>query len=99
MCLQAGHVGGVASVTGSISVNGEVVTPDRMRLISGFVHQEDVILDTMTVRSEVDQELRQIITHMPVQTCRKGYVHSMETLTCLFACVYVLSLSMTFSRA
>ncbi|MEW5304769.1 MAG: hypothetical protein WDW36_007357 [Sanguina aurantia] len=48
--ILAGHVGGAASVTGSISVNGETVTPERMRLISGFVHQEDVILETMTVR-------------------------------------------------
>ncbi|MEW5318451.1 MAG: hypothetical protein WDW38_009672 [Sanguina aurantia] len=46
--ILAGHVGGAASVTGSISVNGETITPERMRLISGFVHQEDVILETMT---------------------------------------------------
>ncbi|MEW5318453.1 MAG: hypothetical protein WDW38_009674 [Sanguina aurantia] len=48
--ILAGHVGGAATVTGSISVNGETVTPERMRLISGFVHQEDIILETMTVR-------------------------------------------------
>ena len=37
-------------MTGSIAVNGEECDGEKMRRISGFVHQEDVILDTMTVR-------------------------------------------------
>ena len=32
-----------------ISYSPAQVSPDKMRLISGFVHQEDVILATMTV--------------------------------------------------
>lgn len=47
---QAGFVPSHHKLGGSISVNGEQVGPDRMRRISGFVHQEDVILSTMTVR-------------------------------------------------
>ncbi len=35
---------------GAISVNSEPITADEMQRISGFVHQEDVIMDTMTVR-------------------------------------------------
>lgn len=48
---QAGHMRTQqATVSGVIKVNGEVVTGDKMHQVSGFVHQEDVILDTMTVR-------------------------------------------------
>ena len=35
---------------GAISVNSEPITANEMQRISGFVHQEDVIMDTMTVR-------------------------------------------------
>ncbi len=48
--IQAGYAKDNAKVTGSIAVNGDVCNADMMRKISGFVHQEDVILDTMTVR-------------------------------------------------
>ncbi|KAL6756149.1 ABC-2 type transporter-domain-containing protein [Haematococcus lacustris] len=48
--LLAGHVSNQSGVSGSISVNGEDMMGGRMRTISGFVHQEDVILETMTVR-------------------------------------------------
>lgn len=41
---------GTVKLGGSISVNGEALPPDKIRRISGFVHQEDVILSTMTVR-------------------------------------------------
>ncbi|KAG2499376.1 hypothetical protein HYH03_002951 [Edaphochlamys debaryana] len=37
-------------VSGSITVNGEDMDGAKMRRVSGFVHQEDVILSTMTVR-------------------------------------------------
>lgn len=37
------------SISGSIRVNGAPVTPDLMRRISGYVHQEDVVLGTMSV--------------------------------------------------
>jgi ABC-type sugar transport system ATPase subunit len=37
-------------VEGAISVNSEPITANEMQRISGFVHQEDVIMDTMTVR-------------------------------------------------
>ncbi|PNH12086.1 ABC transporter G family member 1, partial [Tetrabaena socialis] len=42
--------GGQNVVQGGIAVNGTPVSGDKMRKISGFVHQEDVILHTMTVR-------------------------------------------------
>jgi len=35
---------------GSLLVNGSPIKPDDMVRISGFVHQQDVIMDTMTVR-------------------------------------------------
>lgn len=48
--MLAGFTKGKVTITGDIKVNGETLTVERMRTISGFVHQEDVILDTMTVR-------------------------------------------------
>jgi ATP-binding cassette subfamily G (WHITE) protein 1/ATP-binding cassette subfamily G (WHITE) protein 2 len=49
LLIQAGHVHGPVTISGTITVNGEAVTPEKMRQISGYVHQEDVVLDTMTV--------------------------------------------------
>lgn len=46
--VLAGHSGLNATVTGSITVNGEEISPEKMRSISAFVQQEDVIMDTMT---------------------------------------------------
>lgn len=37
-------------INGSICVNGSPVTSSKMRKISGFVHQEDVLMSTMTPR-------------------------------------------------
>ncbi len=37
--MQAGNTGGGATVSGSISVNGEECSGQKMRRISGFVHQ------------------------------------------------------------
>lgn len=48
--VLAGMHSGMATVDGTISVNGDVADGNTMRRISGFVHQEDVILETMTVR-------------------------------------------------
>eukprot|EP00741_Cyanophora_paradoxa_P002580 tig00000605_g2503.t1 len=45
--LLAGQVDFAA---GSVLLNGEPVTPSFMRRVSGFVFQDDVILETMTVR-------------------------------------------------
>lgn len=39
--------------TGSLLVNGEEWTSRRVREISGFVFQDDVLLDTMTVREAI----------------------------------------------
>lgn len=48
--FQAGFVPSVGvTVNGTIAVNGGAVPPAMMRRISGFVHQDDVILHTMTV--------------------------------------------------
>lgn len=51
--VLAGFVKSGVKVSGSIGVNGLPVTPDKMRQVSAFVHQEDVILQTMTVREAV----------------------------------------------
>jgi len=48
--ILSGHAGGNTRVSGAIAVNGERVDGEAMRSISAFVHQEDVILDTQTVR-------------------------------------------------
>ena len=37
--VLAGHAKGGAAVTGSIAVNGEECDGEKMRRISGFVHQ------------------------------------------------------------
>ncbi|KXZ56662.1 hypothetical protein GPECTOR_1g597 [Gonium pectorale] len=48
--VLAGFTKSQDKVEGSITVNGLPVDSGKMRRISGFVHQEDVILHTMTVR-------------------------------------------------
>jgi ABC-type sugar transport system ATPase subunit len=48
--LLSGYPASSATVSGSIKVSGHEISPAKMRGISGFVHQEDVIMDTMTVR-------------------------------------------------
>lgn len=65
-CHQAGHTHGPVTVSGNISVNGEPLVGDKMQQISGFVHQEDVILETMTVREALlfAAQLR-LPAHMP----------------------------------
>lgn len=48
--VLAGVASASGKTTGSISVNGQTVRAREMRKISAFVHQEDVIMDTFTVR-------------------------------------------------
>lgn len=47
---QSGYPSSVAAIKGTIKVAGQEIGHEKMRAISGFVHQEDVIMDTMTVR-------------------------------------------------
>jgi hypothetical protein len=47
---QSGYPSSSASIKGTIKVAGQAIGNEKMRAISGFVHQEDVIMDTMTVR-------------------------------------------------
>jgi ABC-type multidrug transport system ATPase subunit len=37
-------------INGNISVNGQPISSKDMKSMSGFVFQDDVILDTMTVK-------------------------------------------------
>ncbi|KAJ1927689.1 hypothetical protein IWQ60_002704 [Tieghemiomyces parasiticus] len=46
--VKAGHI------TGDILVNGRQVTGQAIRLVSGYVFQDDVILPTMTVEEAID---------------------------------------------
>lgn len=48
--VLAGFTKAQEAVSGTISVSGQQLVGHQMRRISGFVHQEDVILQTMTVR-------------------------------------------------
>ena len=43
----------VGALRGSMRVNGQPFTGHKMKKISGFVFQDDVILDTMTVREAI----------------------------------------------
>ncbi|KAG2442858.1 hypothetical protein HXX76_002937 [Chlamydomonas incerta] len=52
--VLAGFYKAQDKLTGDILVNGKPVTKEKIRRISGFVHQEDVILHTMTVREALD---------------------------------------------
>ncbi|KAK9674670.1 hypothetical protein K7432_017028, partial [Basidiobolus ranarum] len=45
-------------VSGDILVNGRKVTGSAVRLISGYVHQDDLILGTMTVREAVMMSIK-----------------------------------------
>lgn len=51
--LMAGELSKQGTVSGRILVNGEPWDGRRVRQISGFVFQEDILLDTMTVREAV----------------------------------------------
>lgn len=46
-CMAGIALGG--TIKGTLRVNGRVVSPKVLRAISGFVHQDDVIMETMTV--------------------------------------------------
>ncbi|PNW85044.1 hypothetical protein CHLRE_03g169300v5 [Chlamydomonas reinhardtii] len=52
--VLAGFYKAQDKLTGDVLVNGKAVTKEKMRRISGFVHQEDVILHTMTVREALE---------------------------------------------
>ena len=60
-------------MTGSIAVNGEECDGEKMRRISGFVHQEDVILDTMTVREALSFAAQ---LKLPRSMSREAKVHA-----------------------
>lgn len=55
LSLLAGDLRKQGTILGHVQVNGEAISLDsrRMRDISGFVFQEDVILETMTVREAI----------------------------------------------
>lgn len=52
-------------VTGDILYNGTILSPDKVKKIVGFVFQEDVILETMTVKEAINMsiELRVNLHH------------------------------------
>jgi len=47
-------VKGEVQLSGAILVNDQPITSDTMTRVSGYVHQEDVIMDTVTVREVRD---------------------------------------------
>lgn len=47
------HRSKVGSVTGSILINGRPVTPSQVRKVSGYVDQEDTLMETLTVYETV----------------------------------------------
>ena len=47
-----------ARLGGNILYNGTTIPPERMRKIVGFVFQDDVILETMTVKEAIDMSTR-----------------------------------------
>lgn len=54
MNIIAGRLqGGTAQTYGRVLVNGVAVDEDLMKMISGYVMQDDVILETMTVREAI----------------------------------------------
>lgn len=52
LSVLAGNVAG-GKVQGTILVNGEEYSGDRLKEISGFVFQDDILLPTMTVREAI----------------------------------------------
>jgi ABC-type multidrug transport system ATPase subunit len=50
----AGHVAAKADLSGTVLLNGHVVTPRELKTVTAFVFQDDVILDTMTVREAIE---------------------------------------------
>lgn len=52
-CIAGNLLGG--QISGEILVNGEDYSGKRIKDISGFVFQDDVLLETMTVREAIEQ--------------------------------------------
>lgn len=61
LSLMAGIAGNMpanARLSGEILMNGTVVDAEKIRKIVGFVFQDDVILETMTVAEAIDMSIR-----------------------------------------
>lgn len=61
LSLMAGLSGTIPSkskTTGDILMNGSIVDSEKIRKIVGFVFQEDVILETMTVEEAINLSIR-----------------------------------------
>lgn len=75
LSLIAGIQGGVptnAKRTGKILMNGEEVSAEKIRKIVGFVFQDDVILETMTVEEAIALSIK-----LRVGNLTKGQVSAM----------------------
>jgi ABC-type multidrug transport system ATPase subunit len=49
-----GYVSKEASMSGTIMLNGQVVDPRDLKKVTAFVFQDDVIMETMTVREAIE---------------------------------------------
>ena len=56
--MQGASVGKSVSKTGNILFNGEEMTQDKIKKFVGFVFQDDVILETMTVTEAIDLSIK-----------------------------------------
>ena len=77
---------GSGIVGGSINVNGRSVSPLRMRDISAYVQQEDVLLDSVTVREAITMSALLRLPHLPAREVAnrvKNVIESLDLMNCL----------------
>jgi len=73
-------------VSGTISVNGQPISGEQIKTISGFVFQDDVILATMTVREAIAMSATLRLPQTLSQTERDDRVNAMLRLLNLEKC-------------
>jgi len=73
-------------VSGTISVNGQPISGEQIKSISGFVFQDDVILATMTVREAIAMSATLRLPQTLSQTERDDRVNAMLRLLNLEKC-------------
>ena len=73
-------------MSGKLLVNGEPCQPTRIKQISGFVFQDDVLLDTMTVQEALIMSATLRLKHVSRQEERNGMVRELLQILGLEHC-------------
>nr|CAD7595244.1 unnamed protein product [Timema genevievae] len=77
------------NTTGEVLINGRSIDPGFMANMSGFVPQQDLVVDSLTVREHMEFMLYTKTIGFPLRTPSgasgaRNYDHHPEKLRCLF---------------